>query len=305
MASKPPFFAKWGEARVKTRRLNEELDLLRFNQGVILSKLDSSNASPRLADHEFKVFSQWGEDGIVQFLTRVVPIAQRTFIEFGVEDFSESNCRFLMQKDNWRGFVIDGSADNVKSIRRAPYFWRHEITAKQAFITRENIQGLLAESGFDADLGVLSIDIDGNDYHVWQAIEAFHPRIVVCEYNSVFGPTDTITVPYQADFQRSAAHHSNLYWGASIAALAHLASTKGYSLVGGNNAGNNAFFVRNDLVNSGLRVCSPSEAHEISRYRESRDAEGKANWLSGDARRRAIAGLSVLDVVTGETRTLD
>jgi hypothetical protein len=305
MASRPPFFAKWGEARVKTRRLNEELDLLRFNQGVILSKLDLSNASPRLADHEFKVFSQWGEDGILQFLTRVVPIAQRTFIEFGVEDFSESNCRFLMQKDNWRGFVIDGSADNVKSIRRAPYFWRHELNAKQAFITRENIQSLLAESGFDADLGVLSIDIDGNDYHVWQAIEAFHPRIVVCEYNSVFGPDDTITVPYQADFQRSAAHHSNLYWGASIAALAHLASAKGYSLVGGNIAGNNAFFVRNDLVNGNLAVCTPAEAHEISRYRESRDAEGKANWLSGDARRRAIAGLPVLNVVTGDTRTLD
>jgi len=305
MASKPPFFAKWGEARVKTRRLNEELDLLRFNQGVILSKLDSSNASPQLADHEFKVFSQWGEDGILQFLTRVVPIAHRTFIEFGVEDFSESNCRFLMQKDNWRGFVIDGSADNVKSIRRAPYFWRHELTAKQAFITRENIQELLAESGFDADLGVLSIDIDGNDYHVWQAIEAFHPRIVVCEYNSVFGPADAITVPYQADFQRSVAHHSNLYWGASIAALTHLASTKGYSLVGGNIAGNNVFFVRSDLVNGSLAVCMPSEAHEISRYRESRDAEGKANWLSGDARRRAIAGLPVLDVITGNTRTLD
>lgn len=304
MASRPPFFAKWGEARVKARRLSRELDLVRFNQGVILSKLDLANASPRLADHEFKVFSQFGEDGILQFLTRVVPIAERTFIEFGVEDFSESNCRFLMQKDNWRGFVIDGSADNVKAIRRSSEFWRHDLVAKQSFITRENIQALLAESGFGADLGVLSIDIDGNDYHVWQAIEAFRPRIVACEYNSVFGPVDTITVPYQADFQRTAAHHSNMYWGASIAALAHLASTKGYSLVGGNSTGLNAFFVRNDLVDGNLTVCTPAEAHVVSLYRESRDAQGKPNWLSGDARLKAIAGLPVIDVVTGGTRPL-
>ena len=128
--------------------------------------------------------------------------------------FSESNTRFLLRKDNWRGLVIDGSPTNVSSIRRLPEFWQHELTAVASFITRDNINDLFRDAGYTGEIGLLSIDIDGNDYWVWEAIEVVSPVIVVVEYNSVFGPDATVTVPYDPAFTRRAAHHSNLYFGA-------------------------------------------------------------------------------------------
>ena len=126
--------------------------------------------------------------------------APPSFIEFGVETYRESNTRFLLVKDNWRGLVIDGSETNVASIRALSEYWRHDLTAVASFITRDNINDLFADAGFTGEVGLLSIDIDGNDYWVWEAIDVVSPVIVVVEYNSVFGPEAQVTVPYAADF---------------------------------------------------------------------------------------------------------
>src|SRR5581483_4146022 len=142
---------------------------------------------------------------------------------------------------------MDGSAANMERVRSEDLYWRHDLTALNAFIDRSNISAFIADNGFSGPVGVLSIDIDGNDYWVWEAIECVQADIVVCEYNAVFGDVYPITIPYQRDFRRTAAHRSNLYFGASISALRLLASRKGYELVGTNRAGVNAFFVRRDL----------------------------------------------------------
>ena len=176
------------------------LDDVSINQGRILSSLNEAKTSKRLKDFEFKVFSQWGEDGIIQHLTRAVDIKNKTFIEFGVEDFFESNCRFLMMKDDWRGFVIDGSRENIARLKKSNFYWKHHLDAVDAFITKDNINALLAKSGFDADLGILSVDLDGNDYYVLEAIENFRPRILICEYNPIFGATRKISVPDSMHF---------------------------------------------------------------------------------------------------------
>jgi hypothetical protein len=281
-----------------------QLDDIRINQGAILARLNESRQSRRLSDYEFKVFSQWGEDGIIQHLIRTVPIANRTFIEFGVEDFFESNCRFLLMQQNWQGFVLDGAQENIARLRGAYFYWRHHLDAVHAFITRENVDAVLARSGFARDLGILSIDLDGNDYYVLEAVTAFEPRILICEYNSVFGPTRKISVPYRPDFERTSAHPSNLYWGASLAALAFVAGRKGYSLVGSNSAGNNAFFVRNDLLDDRLEVLAPEAAYVASRYRESRDAQGRLTFLAGEQRLEAIRGLPVFEVERGTIEPL-
>jgi hypothetical protein len=278
------------------RRLDERFDEVRFNQGLILSNLNSNKTSRRLRDYEFKVFSQWGEDGIIQHLTRVLDLGERTFIEFGVETFFESNCRFLLMKDGWRGFVIDGSSANIDVLRSSYFFWKHPLAAHAAFITKDNINELLARSGFARDLGILSVDLDGNDYYILEAIDGFEPRILICEYNAVFGPTRKISVPYKADFYRTTAHHSNLYWGASLGALSHLAAKKRYSLVGTNSAGNNAFFVRNDLVNSAVEVLTVEAAYRASGYRESRDEQGNLTFAADDERLDIIRGMPVFDV---------
>lgn len=259
----------------------------------------------RLQDAEFKVFSQFGEDGILQYLIREVGISRRetTFIEFGVQNYAESNTRFLLLNDHWRGMIIDGSKQCMDYVRNQDIYWRHDLTAVDAWIDRDNINQLIGDSGFSGDIGILSVDVDGNDYWVWERIEVVNPMIVVVEWNSVFGPNHAISVPYDPAFQRGKAHYSCLFWGASISAFVYLAARKGYALLGSNTAGNNLFFVRKDRLGR-LTPLSPTDAYVESRFRDSRDATGKLNFLSGDKRRNEILDIPVIDVVSGEKTTL-
>ncbi len=142
----------------------------------------------------------------------------------------------------------------------------------------------------------MSIDLDGNDFFILEAIKNFNPRILICEYNPVFGGSRKISIPYQADFYRTNSHYSNLYWGASLAAMIYLANEKGYSLVGTNTAGNNAFYVRNDLLNEKVEVLSVEAAYSPSNYRESRDKDGNLTFITADKRLEVIKGLPVYEV---------
>lgn len=283
--------------------LEQVNDEIKINQGNILCALNNKKNSLDVRDYEFKIFSQWGEDGIIQHLLDVVEIKNKTFIEFGVESFKESNCRFLMVKNNWRGFVIDGAEENIAELRRSYYFWKYNLAAVSSFITKDNVDTVLTQSGFDADLGLLSIDIDGNDYYVLEAIESFRPRILICEYNAVFG-TRKVTVPYDENFQRTNKHFSNLYFGASLSALVYLAQTRGYSLVGVNSNAVNAFFVRNDLLNDKLTALTADEAFIPSEFREARDSQGQLTYCAGEQRLALLAGMPVVNVETGQIEYL-
>jgi hypothetical protein len=279
-------------------RFGERLDEMKINQGLMLSALNETRNSTNLADYEFKVFSQWGEDGIIQYLSKTIELRHKTFIEFGVESFMEANCRFLLMKDNWSGYVIDGSSSNIAKLKSSYFYWKYHIDAVDAFITKDNIDNLLAKSGFDEDLGILSIDIDGNDYFILEAINAVRPRILICEYNAVFGPARKISVPYEPDFCRARKHYSNLYFGASLSAITFIANKKGYSLVGTNSSGCNAFFVRDDLLNGKLRALTAEQAFLTSKIRQSRDKQGNLSYLTGDDRLKEIRGLAVVNVET-------
>ena len=253
-----------------------------------------ANRTIKLCDSEFAVFSQWGEDGIIQYLIDRVPLETKTFIEFGVEDYTESNTRFLMMHDNWSGLVMDGSKSNIEAIKKRDLYWRYDLTAICAFITRENINELLGKC-FRGDVGILSIDIDGNDYWVWEAIEVVSPRIVICEYNSVFGTKRAVAIPYDQEFFRTSAHYSNLYFGASLPALHRLAIQKGYVFVGCTKAGNDAFFVRKDVAKN-VTALTVEEGYVLSKARESRDPDGQATFVSGEDRLRLIANMEVFDI---------
>jgi hypothetical protein len=255
-----------------------------------------------LPQAEFQVFSQWGEDGIIQYLLSRIAVPSRTFVEFGVENYTESNTRFLLINDNWQGLVLDSSPRHIEFITHDDISWRHDLHARRAFITTDNINDLIAARFPDDNLGLLSIDIDGNDYWVWKAIRT-RPAMVICEYNSVLGPRAAITIPYQPDFTRHAAHHSGLYWGASLSAFCRLADEKGYAFVGSNSAGVNAFFIRRDLLR-GLRPLTASEGYIESRFRDSRDAQGRLTYLSGGDRLRAIADLPMVELSSGQTRPI-
>src|SRR3984885_12862656 len=137
---------------------------------------------------EFQVFSQFGDDGIIQYVIGRVglPIAEQRFVEFGVENYREANTRFLLLNDNWSGLVIDGSDEHISFIRRDPIYWKYYLTARAHFVTRENINSILRDAGFQGRIGILSIDVDGIDYWIWEAITAVDPALVIVEYNSLF-----------------------------------------------------------------------------------------------------------------------
>jgi hypothetical protein len=264
---------------------------------LLIKQMKAEGLLPRLADAEFKVFSQFGDDGIIQYLLQQVdlPEDKRRFIEFGVQDYQESNTRFLLMNDNWRGLILDGSASNISKVVADAQFWRHDLTAVAAFIDRDNVNDLFSRNGFEGEIGLLSVDIDGNDYWVWEAINIVNPMIVVCEYNSVFGPEHAVTVPYDPTFQRGDAHYSNLYWGASLQALCSLAKRRGYAFVGCNSAGNNAYFVRQDKLGK-LRPLECAEGYVEAKFRESRNRNGELTYLPAAERLREIAQMIVFDV---------
>lgn len=254
-----------------------------------------------IRDAEFRVFSQWGEDGIIQHLLSRVPVEHPVFVEFGVEDYRESNTRFLLENDHWSGLIIDAGSEHLDFLARSQLRWRHTIEGRRAFLTRENVNQVIGDAGVEGDIGLLSVDVDGNDYWVLKAIDVVSPRILVVEYNSLFGAEAAVTVPYRPDFDRRKAHWSNLFYGASLAALDLVARDKGYRLVGCNGAGVNAFFVRSDVVGD-LPVPSPEAAYVRSRHRESRDRDGNLTYLSDRSAQLAlIADQILVDVRSGRS----
>jgi hypothetical protein len=270
-----------------------------------IHRIRQLNSTSKLQEAEFKVFSQGGEDGIIQFLLANLVISNRSFIEFGVETYIEANTRFLLLNDDWRGLVIDGNSENIRLVCNDPKTYaRHDLIAKCDFITRENVNRLFTDAGFIGEIGLLSVDVDGNDYWLWEAIDCVSPAIVVCEYNSVFGSDAEVSVPYDPQFNRSKAHYSCLYFGASLPALCYLAEKKGYDFVGSNSMGNNAFFVRKDLRNNIPRLTA-KEGYVLSTHRlDSRDEKGRLTRMGGRSRWELIQDLPLVNVQTKERCTL-
>ena len=206
--------------------LSNQEKLLILNGRILSSQLQQEMVIDDFSSVEYSVHSQWGEDGIIDWLISRIPSLPRYFVEFGVENYIESNTRYLLQNRNWSGLIIDGSRNNISDIHNQPIMWRHDLTALSAFIDRSNINSLLNENIKSNGVGLLSIDIDGNDYWIWEKIDSINPGIVVCEYNALWGDIHSISVPYSPDFNRTNVHYSNLYYGSSIKALILLAKRK-------------------------------------------------------------------------------
>jgi len=285
--------------------IRQRTDDIQFAVGVTDSRLAQLLPPPKhLRDTEFKVFSQWGEDGIIQHLvSRLSP--PRVFVEIGVDDYAESNTRFLAMKDNWTGAIFDGGTKHVDFLRRTGMAWRWSITPVSAFVTAENVNDLIVDAGISGEIGLLSIDVDGVDYWLWKAVTKVDPWIVVIEHNSAFGPTEAVTVPYDPEFRVTEAHYSWQYCGASLAALHALGQEKGYRLVGVGSNGINAFFVRDDVAGD-LWDLTPAEAHVPARIRNARDRSGERTYTGDDhvVLLRSMRDQPVHVVHEGRSRTI-
>ena len=278
------------------RSLHQRVSRLQEAVGRVEARQIAGLGITDLASSEFQCYSQGGADGAIAALTRHVPKNLRTFVEFGVEDYQEANTRFLLRSQGWRGLVMDGSEDNILRIRSEPDFWKFGLTATKAFITRDNINSLIGENGFSGDVGLVSIDIDGNDYWVWKELTVVKPLVVIIEYNHRLGPDRAVSIPYGASFARSQAHHSMIYFGASLAALIELGKSKGYSFVGCSSQGNDAYFLRKDFQPPEFRTLSASEGFVAGLHRETRDEFGHFAYLSPEREREILAKLPFVEV---------
>jgi hypothetical protein len=288
------YLRTWLRAPLAVRSLEAQMEKLTFDIGCLRAQLNPSASFPEGC--EYRVFSQGGDDGIIQRLVRDVPVKQKFFVEFGVENYRESNTRFLLLKDNWSGLVMDGSPKHIQFIQQDPIYLRNDLTAVCAFIKTANINELLATHLPDKEIGLLSIDIDGNDYWIWKAIENVNPPIVITEYNYRFGPSRAVTVPLDDNFQRSQAHYSHIYYGCSLKALWLLARKKGYDLVCCNTFGNNAYWVRQDVRPASLPALTCEQAFRAAKFRETRDVEGRVVPCALEEQVRILESLPLVEI---------
>ena len=207
-----------------------------------------------LSEFGFRAFSQDDEDGILLLIFAIIGSGEKRCVEICAGDGRECNTANLIINHGWHGLLVDG---DEALVRQGKAFYANEPSTKlyppvfvHAWITRNNVNEIIAKNHFSGELDLLSLDIDGMDYWVWDAIDVCRPRVVVLEYQDILGPERALTVPYADDFV--AWHYSTTdgapnYCGASLLAFVKLARTKGYRLIGCNRLGYNAFFVRNGL----------------------------------------------------------
>ena len=241
-----PEITRWLEELRRTPRALEPLRLTRYGQ---------------------KAFSQSDEDGMILEIFKRIGVQSRRFIEFGVEEGVECNTALLLA-DGWQGLWMDASARNVSRIgtRHGRAVASGALATRLASIDAENVDGLLAAwSGGSAaapvEVDLLSIDIDGNDYWVWQAIKSVSARVVVIEYNASYPPP----VEFVRVYDPAARWGRDDYFGASLTSLEKLGRELGYALVGCSLSGANAFFVRDDNLtepDGSARFHAPHTAEE-------------------------------------------
>jgi hypothetical protein len=248
-----------------------------------------------LSEVEFQVSSQWGEDGIIDWLFNKFKKLPKIFVEIGTQDYRESNTRFLLRNKNFDGYLIEGDSKATKNIKRQRIYWKHNLTVKNKFVDKDNINKIVSDMKIPEKIGLLSLDIDGVDYWVLKALKSLDASIVICEYNSLFGSKKSVTVPYDQNFDRTKKHFSNLYYGASINAFIDLMKSRNYFLLGTNTSGNNAFFMKSIFSKDINKILKEKKIY-MSKYRESRDKKGQLTYLDKKKSLQIIGNNIVVDL---------
>ena len=240
----------------------------RLQQLPILQEIDRLRASQRYQDPKSlipfgdKVYSQSDEDGIIREIFNRIGVTNKVFIEFGIGNGLENNTLALLF-EHWQGLWIDASTQNIVKIRKyfAEIIRNKQLQVMESFITKENINQLISEHIKVNEIDLLSVDIDGNDYHVLNAITCVNPRVIIVEYNAKFTPP----ILYCMDYNATHAWEKDDCFGVSLKFLE--VNLVQYCLVGCNLSGANAFFVRKDLVQDKFLEPFTAEQHyEPPRY---------------------------------------
>lgn len=218
----------------------------------------------KLNKEEFKAFSQNGEDGILSSILRKLEISFGYFVEFGVQDGLETNTTLLLFK-GWKGLWMEADKSFYQQIQTnlKPAIEQQHLDVLNLFVDKDNFESILFSKNVPFDFDILSIDIDSNDYWIWESLTNFKPKIVVIEYNAFFPPD----IEWVMDYNESGGWDgSTIYFGASIKSLFLLGEKKGYTLVCCSLAGVNAFFVRNDLLSDKFDILDISQIYKPINY---------------------------------------
>lgn len=235
---------------------------------------------------EFRNHSQNGEDGILWYLFSLIGTAHKTCVEICAANGIECNSANLLINHGWTGLLVDGDEANVKFGQQYynsnPDTFSYPPRFVHAWVTTENVNDLLTRSGLQGDVDLLSLDIDGVDYWIWNALQAVSPRVVIAEVQAIWGAERSVSVPYRADFKAKYVNGFGVYSGASLPAFVKLGRTKGYRLIGCQRYGFNAVFMRNDVGTDIFREVSADTCfdHPFARWaaRELRPLVADLEW---------------------------
>lgn len=211
----------------------------------------------------FKQYSQNMEDGILLFIFSLIGSSKKNCVEICASNGIRCNTANLIINHGWKGLLFDGDA---KLIEEGQSFYNKHPNAftlppkfVQAWVTKENVNELIESNGVKGDIDLLSLDLDGVDYWIWNEITCIQPRVVVAEIQCIWGNDRSVTVPYSPDFKAQFFNGFGIYSGASMPAFVSLAKKKGYRLIGVEPYGFNAFFMRNDIGNDHFPEVEPKE----------------------------------------------
>jgi len=263
---------------VRKRQNTQITQVMLRNQYILMKKLIEPHEMPSLKDVGFKAYSEFEEDGILLYIFSIIGTTNKRVVEICAGDGIECMAANLIINHGWEGLLFDG---NIEQVNKAVEFYAtHETTLyhppifKHAWITKENVNDLIAESGFKGNIDLLSLDMDGNDYYIMEAIDVVKPRVIICETHNIIPSELSLTIPYKADFNRKDDLHAE-FMGMSLLAATKLLNKKGYRLIGSHRHGFNAIFMLNDTGKDFFPEVTVTSVHDNPYTKSRRDSAWK------------------------------
>lgn len=280
---------------------------IQFNLGLnnIMISSQKYDRVKYISDLECRVYSQNGEDGIIDYLITKLEIYKPNFIEIGIGNYIEANTRFLYERFYPKGIIMDCEKNLSNKVNLEVNTWKGDLRVIETLVNKDNINSLISKN-CDFEIDIFSLDIDSIDYWVLEEVNLINSKIVIAEYNPIFDSTLEITVPNINNFNRKKYHYSHLCYGMSLLALVKLMKNKRYYFIGSNSTCNNAFFIsenfnKNDYFSNLL--IRDLNYYVNSNIRESRDINNKLNYLTGSKKIENIKDCEVVDL-SKETRPI-
>ena len=252
-----------------------------------------------LDELDYKIFSQNGEDGIIDYLLFQLNIKKPKFLEIGVGDYTEANTRFIFESTSAKGTIIDCIDEFENKVKKNLVTWRGELNILNHSVSSHNIKEILNFKNSLLNLDLFSLDIDGIDYWILKELPYNFSKIAIVEYNPIFGKDAEISVPNNDNFNRTKYHHSNLCFGMSLKAAIKIMESKNFYFLGTNLFRNNAFFISNDFKKNeyfnNLKI-NGLDKYVDSNFSESRDKNGKLNYLTKKKQIMKILDCEIIDL---------